>query len=98
MKYKSIKDFSSIDKKSQIYMDIYLRRHYPVKRIKNKETKRFQRGIIINDSNNQNKNNYYLSSHIESKELFSVLYTILSGVFGFKNNEITHAIYTYIYL
>ena len=98
MKYKPIKDFSAIDKKSQVYMDKYLRRHYPVKRIKNKETKRFQRGIIINNSDNLNKNNYYLSSHMESKELFSVLYVILNGVFGFKSNEITHVIYTYIYL
>ena len=98
MKYKTIKNFTNVDKESQMFMEKYLRRHYPVKRIKNKKTNRFQRGIVINDSNNINKDNYYLSSHVESKELFTVLYTILNGVFGFKSDEITHVIYTYIYL
>lgn len=98
MKYKRIKDFTGVDVKSQTYMTAYLRRHYPVKRIKNRETRRFQRGIVINNSLNNRRMNFYLSSHNESKELFSALYLILSGVFGFKSTEITHVIYTYIYL
>jgi len=99
MKYKPIKEDKKYDEISLAMMDGFLRRHFPVKRIKPKRSKRFRRGIIVDPGFiNTNKTEYFLTPYSETKELFTMLYKVLYSVFGFTSDEITQVIYQYLYL
>lgn len=97
MKYEPIEN--DVMDESQHMLERFLMRHFPISRIKNKKTKRFQRGIVlkggfIDDGNDK----YYLTPYNNAKQLMTQLYNILYGVFGFKRDEILKAIYRYLFL
>ena len=98
MKYKEIDIDEGLDITSLVRMEKFLHRNYPVSRIKNKDTNRFQRGIIINDAFNNRGRKYYLTPYNATKDLFTALYVILDNVYGFDPKEMTHTIYKYLYL
>ena len=99
MKYKPIKETKKYDEVSLEMMDKFLRRHFPVKRIKPKDGKRFRRGIKVDPGFvSTKKTEYFLTPYLETKQLFTLLYQVLESVFGFTPDEITQVIYRYLYL
>ena len=99
MKYMPVTDFENVDIKSVDLMTKFLRRNFPIKRIKTKKSKRFKRGIIIDkDFTFKSNIEYTLTPYSESKQLFTTLNTVLTDVFHFDSNEIALVIYQYLYL
>lgn len=96
MQYQTL-DTEGLDLNLLKLLETFLLKNFPVGRIK--EKKRFQRGIIIPSYfTNKDKIHYPLKPGKENDVLNRMLFKVLKKVFNLPGEEISNAIYRYLYV
>jgi len=86
-----------VDEDFRLYMLAFLRRHFPVGKVKKEGSKRFKKGIHISSGfTGKTDRKFSLNDGQELRALYTELFQILTNVFGARPTDINPVLFQHL--